>query len=166
MGRIEYAFMSAGPAAALLQLISSAVTPVVMISACASLALGANNKHASISDRVRASIVEYRLPTTSEDRRVQLLRQLRIFRRRFTFTWLAVVATYLAIASFTLTTLLILITQRGLSSGTGTIGLFVLGVVLMLVVALLEIGESSLSTRTLDIEMCDILETPHKTPRV
>ena len=158
--------MSAGPAAALLQLISAAVTPVVMISACATLALGANNKHASISDRVRASIAECRIPSTTDDRREQLIRQLRVFRRRFTYTWLAVVAMYLAIASFTLTTLLILATQRGISSGRGTVGMFALGIICMLVAALLEIGETSLATQTLDIEMCDILELPPRKPRI
>jgi hypothetical protein len=43
-----------------LSLISAAVTPVVMISACAVLIMGIASKHAGLSDRVRTLASEYR----------------------------------------------------------------------------------------------------------
>ena len=44
----------------LLQLINAAVTPVVMISACATLIIGINTKHSGAADRVREIARRYR----------------------------------------------------------------------------------------------------------
>src|SRR5579862_6452474 len=134
--------MGAGTSSALLQLISAAVTPVVMISACAALILGINNKHSSIADRIRTSLAESRLPGTQAARRKQLGEQIPLFYRRYLFTWASLVALYVAVMVFTLTTLLLVFTQRRvLTFDSGTLTLFVAGVVLMLAAACFELAE-------------------------
>ncbi len=146
--------MEPNASAGLLQLISAAVTPVVMISACAGLILGVNNKHTSLSDRIRDAARECRLAITTPDRREQLLEQLAVFHRRFLLTWMSLCALYGATAAFTLTTLLIVFAQRKLAvAGSGTLPFFLLGVGLMLLATCLEVCEIALSTRGLHIEM-------------
>src|SRR5438552_10239630 len=94
---------------ALLQLISAAVTPVVMISACAALILGINNKHTGISDRLRNLLVECRNSDTPKERRDQLLEESAVFYRRFRLTLYSLFALYAAVIAFTLTALLLLL---------------------------------------------------------
>jgi hypothetical protein len=141
----------------LLQHISAAVTPVVLISACAALILGVNNKLSNLADRVRASAAEYRDKATLAERRSQLCAQIGILYRRFLLTWLALFALYGAVSAFTVMTLLILLTQRQmLSFDNGTLTLFMVGLVLMLAASILEIGEVALATRSLRVEIRDI----------
>src|SRR5580698_5017740 len=78
-----------GAVASLLHIISAAVTPVVMISACASLLLTINNKHSNISDRMRNLAVELRSGNCTPARRKQVLSEIGVFRRRFSLTYVA-----------------------------------------------------------------------------
>ncbi len=48
-----------------LQVVASAVTPVVLVSATAILIGGVNSRHISISDRIRSLTAEYRNPGTT-----------------------------------------------------------------------------------------------------
>src|SRR5579884_2344673 len=144
----------------LLDLISAAVTPVVLISACAALILGINNKHTGISDRMRILAAEYRQADTSPSRRRQILDQIPIFFRRFRLTWYALGALYGAVMLFTATTLQIILTHRRLATGPmSTLALFDSGVGFMFVAACMEIVEVILFLASLAIEIRDIPST-------
>jgi len=128
-----------------------------MISACAALILGVNNKLAGISDRLRLILAECRLPETSDTRNRQLISQSTVFYRRFRLAACALFALYAAVMAFTITTLLILLTERRILSFTnGTLIFFVAGIALMLFAAVAELFEIKISSDTLRIEMDDI----------
>ena len=149
--------MDTNTVSGLLNLISAAVTPVVLISACAALILGINNKHTGVSDRMRALAAEYRHTETPPSRRTQILDQIPIFYRRFWLTWYALGSLYGAVMLFTGTALLIILTRRRLSTGPLiTLTLFEIGVVLMFVASCLEILEVAFSLKSLRIEMRDL----------
>ena len=153
--------MDTNTVSGLLNLVSAAVTPVVLISACGALVIGINNKHTGISDRIRLMAAEYRQAETEPTRRRQILDEFPVFHRRFRLTWYALVALYGAVMLFTATTLQIVLTHRRLVSGPmSTLALFDTGVVLMFVASCMEIGEVALSIRTLSIEMRDIPTSP------
>lgn len=140
-----------------LSVISAAVTPVVMISACGTLSLSVNSRQQSLSALVRSTSTEIRLASTSRQRRAQLHEQIGVFTRRFTLTWVASCALYGAITCFLLTTLLIVWTQRRLSQGPlAPLAFFVLGLALMLGAAVCIVLEVALSRRTLQIEIRDL----------
>ena len=149
--------MNYGITSSLLQLISAAVTPVVMISACAALILGINNKHTAIADRIRGFGAECRQATTTEARKVQLEKEAGIFFRRFRLTWYALGALYVAVGMFTIMILLIVFTQRRqLSYDNGTLILFIAGIVLMMVASICELIEIRLSIHSLEVDMQDV----------
>ena len=150
--------MQALTIAALLQLISAAVTPVVMISACAALILGINNKHGSLSMQIRGTIADMRRVEPGSRRLTQLRRQLFIFNRRFRITQAALFSLYGAIGIFTATVLFILLAQKRMLISTPALGGFVFGAILMGCAALLEAGEVFLAGHALRIEMEDVLE--------
>jgi hypothetical protein len=129
--------MDSSTVAGLLHIISAAVTPVVMISACASLILTINSKHTNLSK--------------------QLLHELAIFQRRFMLTYLAHVALNIAVIVFVLCVIVIIFTQRRLfESGRPTLILFLGGTALMFVAMCCELIEISLSQRSMRAEMEDI----------
>jgi hypothetical protein len=146
--------------AGLLHIISAAVTPVVMISACASLLLTINSKHMNISDRIRTFATELRGKGCTPARRRQLLREIEVFQRRFAMTYVAHVALNIAVIIFILSVIVIIFTQRRLAvSPWTTLMLFLAGTALMFVAMCCELVEISLSTRSLRIELEDIVRT-------
>jgi hypothetical protein len=156
--------MDNGAVAALLHIISAAVTPVVMISACASLLLTINSKHTNISDRMRAFATELRGGNCTPARREQLLREIAVFHRRFLLIFVAHIAVNLAIGVFILSVIVIIFTQRRLfQSSHPTLALFLSGTALMFVAMCCELWEISLSTRSLSTEMADIVAA-HENP--
>jgi outer membrane murein-binding lipoprotein Lpp len=155
--------MDSSTVAGLLHVISSAVTPVVMISACASLILTINSKHQSISDRIRSIATEVRGASCTAARRKQLIDELNVFQRRFRLTYVAHVALNIAVIVFVLTVILIIFTQRRLfESGAPTLGMFLSGTLLMFVAMCCELLEISLSTRSMQIEIEDIVSQAGK----
>lgn len=143
---------------AFLQIISAAVTPVVMLSACSALILGINAKHTGLSDRIRQAAGEFREPAASAARRAQLAHEIAVFQRRFTLAWRAAWLLYGAVILFILTTLVIVLQQNGPRPlAAAPVTLFVLGVALMLGASCLELAELSLAARTMSAELDDIL---------
>ena len=141
------------------QLIAAAITPVALISACAALILGINNKHAGISDRVRQAVADARKEAIDSPRRAQLMIQVHIFFVRFRLTWYALVALYAAIVCLSLCVLLIVYShQHRLIFANGTLLLFIVSVILMLLASFLEIGEVGLSMRSLRAELNDVYD--------
>ncbi len=70
-----------------LQIVATAVTPVVMVSATAILAGGVNSRYISISDRIRTLSAEFRNHDTTEERRADISRQMSIFVRRINLVY-------------------------------------------------------------------------------
>jgi hypothetical protein len=135
-----------------------------MLSACSTLILGINSKHAGLADRIRASAAEFRGDGVSAKRRAQLAREIAIFQKRFTMTWLAVCHLYCAVILFILTTIVIVLQQNGPHPlAAAPVTLFIIGVALMFGAICLELAEVSLAARTLTVDLMDIREdeAPH-----
>lgn len=147
-----------GGAAGFLTLINAAVTPVVMISACAVLIMGIGSKHAGLSDRARALAAEYRTTQADSGRRFALRRQLRMFLRRAALAWLAHCLLYLAATAFSANVLVTLLALRRPAWGGPTIGLFVLGTLLLVPALILELIELLLAQATLRWDTEDVLD--------
>jgi hypothetical protein len=142
-----------------LALISGAVTPVVMISACAILVSGVGSRHTELSDRIRALAAEYRATAAGNPRRQVVRNQLCAFLRRSRLTWLAHCFLYLAAADFAAAVLTALHALRRTGWGLPTIVVFIFGTVLLLTALLLMLGELRLAQTTLEWEAKDILNS-------
>jgi hypothetical protein len=93
-----------------LEAITSAVAPVVMVSATGLLLLGFQTKNLHLADRIRTLTAEYRaLGAGDEDRtrRAQLEEQLSLFDRRIRLNQRALELLYVAIVAFVLTSLML-----------------------------------------------------------
>jgi hypothetical protein len=99
----------------LLQLITAAVTPVVMVSVAAVLILGINSKHQSIADRIRNLTGEFRSPGTRAERQEEISRQMLLFQRRVFYAGTAQLLLYFAIALFLATVILIILARAAVS---------------------------------------------------
>src|SRR5439155_25099368 len=136
---------------------SAAVTPIVMISAAAALILGLNQKHNSLSERLRALMGEFRAPGTTPERRENLREQVALFQLRFRYVDRAMSWLYGAVACFVLTALLItLISHERARWDPAAIGLFELGIVLMLGAVIEALLETRQTRRTLALELGDL----------
>src|SRR5919199_5052050 len=91
-----------------LQVISSAIAPVVMVSAAGLLFMGVQAKNLHLSDRMRALMVEYRTLGTApvhQERREQIVAQLVLFKKRIRLSQRALEFLYLAVFCFVMTSL-------------------------------------------------------------
>ena len=150
-----------------LRLITSAVAPIVMVSAAGLLFLGIQTKNLHLADRIRTLVLEYRtLETTSGEpaRREQIAEQLRLFYQRIRLSQHALELLYLAILCFVVTSLFLALAAR-LAEWTLTMviaGIFVLGVALLLTALVVEFLEMRLGLRTIGIEIEGALGTPRR----
>jgi hypothetical protein len=145
-----------GTFAGFLSLISAAVTPVVMISVCATLIIGIGSKHQSLADRARSLAAEYRATDRDSWRRPVVRRQVRAFLRRATLSWLAHCLIYLAAAIFSGTVLSALLALHKANWGRLTIALFVSGTSVLVMALILEFAELLMAQATLRWETSDI----------
>jgi hypothetical protein len=146
-----------GVVTGLLQLINAAVTPVVLISACAALILGINNKHTAIADRLRLFAAELRANSDSPDRKAQLREQVTIFFQRYRLTWISLASLYSAVISFVLMIAFIILSQKQvLHWEPGVLALFMIGITLTLCAVVCEMLEIRLSIRSLEVELRDV----------
>lgn len=150
---------------AILSVISAAVTPVVLVSACGILTSSVNIRQQHLSDLVRANSAETRSEKVSEERRSQLSEQLRLLVRRFALTSFAATALYGAIACFLATTLVIAASGRAPVGrfSAPALALFIFGLSLTFVAAVATVLEVALSRHTMTIELRD-LHLPIKKP--
>jgi hypothetical protein len=151
-----------------LPLITSAVAPVVMVSAAGLLFMGMQAKNLHLADRVRALMAEYRglggSPAQAE-RHDQIVGQLRLFAIRVRLSQRALELLYAAIVGFVLTSLL-LAAAAWLGSPALTMaaaGIFVLGVGLLLTALIMEFREMRVGLETIGIEMQAALRAPAET---
>lgn len=141
--------------AGLPQLIAAAVTPVVLISASATLILGINNKHQSMSERIRSLTAEYRQADTTGERRKVIQLQIVCFRRRVMYSAAAHRLLYLSIILF-LVMILIILAPAHLSYPPAAYVLLVCGITTMLIAVAFEFSELWSANQTLELEYDDI----------
>ncbi len=138
-----------------LQSLTAAVAPVVMVSAAGLLFNGVQTKNLHLSDRIRTLAAEARHAATTEDRRLQITSELRLFWQRIRLSQWSLDMIYVAIVCFVITSLLL---TSGLWIGPPVLPIiitviFAVGVMLLIVALILEFVEMSISLRTIAIEM-------------
>ena len=147
-----------------LQAISQAVAPIVMVSAAGLLFMGLQAKNLHLADRVRALVAEHRAlrpGAPDEERRLQIVEQLAVFKRRVHLSQRALELLYLAIVCFVLTSLLLAAAPWVGSFAVAALptAIFIAGVGLLLLALLLEYREMQLGLRTIDIEVEGIVRS-------
>jgi hypothetical protein len=144
-----------------LQVLTAAVTPVVLVSATAILISGTNSRYISISDRMRALAHEYRGPNCLQQRRITISQELLIFQHRIHLVSWAVRALYMAVGAFIIDALIISATLWRHMLATATLPLFLIGILLMMLAIVCQLLELQSSNRTVSLEMSDIADTRH-----
>jgi len=140
------------------QVITSAVAPIVMVSAAGLLFMGIQAKNLHLADRVRMLMTEYRTVTPrpiDDTRRAQIVEQLVLFNQRIHLSQRALELIYIAIVCFVLTSLLLAAAPwvSGIVVPAITAGVFIVGVVFLLLALLLEYREMHLGLMTVGIEI-------------
>ena len=148
-----------------LQVLTAAVTPVVLVSATAILISGTNSRYISISDRMRALAHEYRDPNCIQQRRITISHELLIFQHRIHLVSWAVRTLYMAVGAFITDALLISATLWRQMLATATLPLFLLGILLLMLAIVCQLLELQSSNRTISLEMSDVAETRHSESR-
>jgi sorbitol-specific phosphotransferase system component IIBC len=140
-----------------LNVVATAVTPVVMVSATAILISGVNARYIAISDRVRSLAHEYRDERISTERRRNIRRQMAIFRRRLHLASWAARVLYAAAGCFVAVSLLIsvLVSKQILRGAAFT--MFLIGLILIALAIFLQLLELQESNKTIDLESADVL---------
>jgi uncharacterized protein DUF2721 len=141
-----------------LQGLTSAVAPVVMVSAAGLLFNGVQTKNFHLSDRIRGLMAELRDPATASERRGQITAQLVLFNRRLRLNQRSLEMLYVAIVCFVVPSLLLASTLwvgRPVLPIVITL-IFALGVALLIIALGLEFVEMWISLKTIEIEMGDV----------
>lgn len=144
----------------LLTAIAAAVTPVVMISTCATLLISMTNKQMTLGTHIRALTAEYRADACPEPRRAMILVQLDRIRLRYGHVARSSVWLYAAALCFVMTVLTITLSRHFLASPEWTrasLYMFEVGIVLMLGAGVEQFIETRLARGTTDLEMRDVL---------
>jgi Protein of unknown function (DUF2721) len=144
-----------------MQVLTAAVTPVVLVSATAILISGTNARYISISDRMRALAHEYREPNCIEQRRMTISREMLTFQHRIRLVSWAVRALYTAVGAFIADALIISATLWRHLLATATLPLFLLGILLIVLAIVCQLLELQSSDRTISTEISDIVEARH-----
>jgi Protein of unknown function (DUF2721) len=138
------------------QVLTAAVTPVVLVSATAILISGINTRYVSISDRLRSLAHEYRDPACPHDRQATISREVAAFQHRMHLMSWAVRSLYAAVGAFIIDALIISATLWREMLAAATLPLFVAGIVLVLFAISCQLVELRSSDRTIAIEVGDI----------
>jgi hypothetical protein len=138
---------------------TSAVAPIVLVSAAGLLFNGIQAKNLHLSDRIRALTAELRQPALTSDRQHQILDQLPFFAKRLRLSQHALELLYIAILCFVVTSLLL---ASVVWVGPPTLPLmivllFLAGVLLLIMALVLEFVEMWIGLKTIDIELRDTL---------
>lgn len=139
-----------------LQILTSAVTPVVLVSATAVLISGVNSRYISIADRMRTLSKEYRDAQTAEERRSTIQQQMHTFYKRIHLVSWAIRCLYAAAWCFVAEVLIISATLWRDSLVAATVPLFLVGIGLVMLAVALQLFELQESNRTLFIEVDDV----------
>ncbi len=136
-----------------LQIVATAVTPVVMVSSTAILAGGVNSRYISISDRVRSLAHEFRDPQTTEARRTLISKQMIIFVRRISLISWSIRLCYTAMACFVFMALVITATAVREMLIDITVPLVVIGIGFIITAIIFQLLELRASNSTIQLEM-------------
>ena len=139
-----------------IEVLTAAVTPVVLVSATAILISGINTRYVSISDRLRLLAHEYRDPACPHDRQAMITREIAMFRHRMHLMSWAVRSLYAAVGAFIVDALLISATLWRQMLAAATLPLFIGGIVLVMFAIVCQLVELQSSDRTIAIELSDI----------
>jgi len=147
-----------------LQQIAVAVTPAVMVSACALIALGLDNQISRISSRLRELIKESRTLSPDHHRRTTLKVEVRVLAQRHHRLARALLLDYLALFTFILTSLLALIQARlaDLIPEGLPLLVFAIGVFLLMGGSLFAISSIYLARIALRLEEKELLGNQEK----
>ena len=145
-----------------LKVVATAVTPVVMVSATAILISGVNARYISISDRVRALAHEYRDDAVSSERKANIHSQMTIFHYRMRLVSWASRVLYAAVGCFVAVALLISLSVSKQTLLGATLGLFLIGLILVVFAIVLQLLELQHSNKTIEIESSDVLRNSHR----
>jgi hypothetical protein len=146
-----------------LQVVASAVTPVVMVSATAILISGVNSRYIAIADRMRALTHEYRDPNANPKRRADIRRQMVTFQLRIRLVSWAIRGLYAASGCFVMMALLISATLWRKMLAAATVPLFLAGITMIILAIICELFELQASNQTISLEVTDVLHGPGKT---
>lgn len=147
-----------------LESITSAVAPVVMVSAAGLLLLGIQTKNLHLADRLRGLTTEYRVlgdDGDGKERRRQILDQLPLFARRIRLTQRSLELLYVSVVCFVMTSL-VLAAEPWLGSALVPVLaalLFLGGVSFMLIALLVEFLEMRAGLATIRVEVAGIVKT-------
>ncbi len=139
-----------------LQVLASAVTPVVLVSATAILVSGVNSRYISIADKMRSLAQEFRETSCPLDRREVISAQMRIFKRRIALVAWAVRVLYAAVGCFIAVAMVISAALWRQTLEMVTLPLFGTGIFMILVAIFCQLLELHLSNRTIALEVQDI----------
>jgi hypothetical protein len=122
--------------------LTSAVAPVVMVSAAGLLLTSVQAKNLHLADRIRVLMTEHRHAETPAARRTQLASELRLFHRRIRLSQWSLDMLYVSILCFVLTSFLLASRVLGSHVGAPTLlAIFALGVLVLVVALVLEFVE-------------------------
>ncbi len=142
-----------------LRIVTTAVTPVVMVSATAILASGVNTRYLAISDRVRSLSHEFRLPECAPERRRIIALQMRIFQTRISLVSRAARLLYMAAGWFVFVALLISVSLWEMMLQWVTLPAFVAGLLFVAWAIGLQLAELNASHQTITLEAEDVLRS-------
>lgn len=149
--------MPVDPAIDPLAILTSAVTPVVMVSATAILISVVNARYSAVSDRVRNLAHEYRTDSIPPERRRVIREQVLIFRRRIRLVSWAVRLLFLAVGTFIAVALMISFSLWRHWFDMALPITFFVGLLLVSTAILLVFLELSESNRTIYMEAEDVI---------
>lgn len=135
-----------------LQRITVAMTPAVMVSACALVALGLDNQVARMALRVRDLVREHRALPAADERRALLRVQVDAFDERHLILTRALMLDYGALLSFVLTSFLVLLSALLPVPSAVPMALFTLGVAMMGAMAVFVMISMGRARRALTVE--------------
>jgi hypothetical protein len=140
-----------------LQLVASAVTPAVMVSACGLIALGLDNQISRMANRLRDLAREYRAAESSPERRAVLAGQVAVLDRRHALYYRALILNYAAVFAFVLTSALWLGQDRFSLPPEIPAAVFAMGVVMLAGTAVFVIASIHHARATIQAEADEVL---------
>jgi ABC-type uncharacterized transport system permease subunit len=147
-----------GTISGLLQTVTGAVTPVVLISASAVLIMGVNVKHQAHAKRLRALSAELREGKFSPIRLACIHAQIKLFLRRYRLSQIAHLLLYLSVICYCLMVLVLALFVNTAIPQNVVPALLFAGIALTLFACTFEVMESQLGKRTIEMEIASSME--------
>ncbi len=139
-----------------IQQIAAAVTPAVMVSACALVALGLDNQISRMALRLRELAREHRGDAVSSSRRAAVAAQVAILDRRHGLYFRALILDYGALFAFVVTSAIGLAQAFVPVPAEFPLAVFALGVLMLAAMALLVIAAITLARTTIQAEADEV----------